>query len=367
MALTTCVDCGGKVSTKAEACPHCGVPVPSSPPSKQKASQLKVKPKKKSSFGRKVLLALGTIFVFLILVGQLGDNGGKGTPRDGEDGPEVLADYYAENEDAVLEDLRQKIDQHKYSDAYGRGKPFLSVSDSDELRALVAEAEEKSLYQRVQAVPAANTKENVKLYGQLVALDPNNAEYKSKLAKYQAILEEEKALADQRAREEAEARRQARVQQLVQQLKSVPDTQVRKNAELYRELVRLEPDNSQYKAKLDSYAQRVKEQEAKEKEEEAKKKKERDARIAAFGEPPIQSGWDGSYSAVENYLEAIANDPDSIELDGCTKVYHTKDGWLVGCDYRGRNAFGGMIRQSNWFTIVYGRVVEMHDASAYSQ
>lgn len=27
MALTTCTDCEGKVSTNAEACPHCGAPV----------------------------------------------------------------------------------------------------------------------------------------------------------------------------------------------------------------------------------------------------------------------------------------------------------------------------------------------------
>jgi transposase len=79
----------------------------------------------------------------------------------------------------------------------------------------------------------------------------------------------------------------------------------------------------------------------------------------------VQSRWDGSYPPVKECLQRLANDPDSIKIDGCTKVYHTKNGWLVGCDYRGRNAFGGMIRQSNWFPIVHGRVTKMHEASAY--
>jgi len=33
MALTECVECGGKLSTRAEVCPHCGCPV--EPPTPQ--------------------------------------------------------------------------------------------------------------------------------------------------------------------------------------------------------------------------------------------------------------------------------------------------------------------------------------------
>jgi len=59
------------------------------------------------------------------------------------------------------------------------------------------------------------------------------------------------------------------------------------------------------------------------------------------------------------------NDPESLEMDACTEVYYVTDGWLVGCDYRGRNAFNAMIRQSNCFIIRQGRVVSMKDGSAY--
>lgn len=69
---------------------------------------------------------------------------------------------------------------------------------------------------------------------------------------------------------------------------------------------------------------------------------------------------------MEYYLKEVANDPDSIEVDRCTKAYQSERGWLVGCDYRGRNAFGGMIRKSNWFTISHDLVVQIDEASAFT-
>lgn len=90
-----------------------------------------------------------------------------------------------------------------------------------------------------------------------------------------------------------------------------------------------------------------------------------DSLESMYGKKPDQ--WrDGSYTAVENYLERIARNPESITIEGCTGVYTTVDGWLVGCDYRGENGFGGIVRQSNWFTIRSNVVREMHDAEEYS-
>lgn len=169
--------------------------------------------------------------------------------------------------------------------------------------------------------------------------------------------------AEKEAREKAQ--RETKTEEILAKLKRVPVSKYEENKELYQQLVKLNPDNVSYQGRLEHYSKKLKEQIEKERQEQEKIKKERKIRIAKFGEPPTQSAWDGSYFAVEQYLERVANDPDSIEIDGCTKVYHTNEGWLVGCDYRGRNAFGGMIRQSNWFTIVHGRVIQIHEASAY--
>lgn len=171
--------------------------------------------------------------------------------------------------------------------------------------------------------------------------------------------------AEKEAKEKVQ--RESKTKELVAKLKTVPGSEFAENKNLYQQLVKLNPGNATYQQKLDYYSQKLSEKIEKEKKEQERLRKEREARIAKFGEPPAQSAWDGSYYEVERYLKRVANDPDSIDIDGCTKVFHTESGWLVGCDYRGRNAFGGMIRQSNWFTIVHDQVIQMHDASAYKQ
>ncbi|EMF9968763.1 TPA: hypothetical protein ACXI9S_003594 [Pseudomonas aeruginosa] len=161
------------------------------------------------------------------------------------------------------------------------------------------------------------------------------------------------------------AERKEKTQTILSQLKDVPASALQKNRDLYQQLVSLNPDVPAYAEKLKFFSDKVKQQEEKERLAQEKIQKENEARLAKFGKPPVASGWDGSYLAVNRYLERVANDPDSIKMDGCTKVYTTDKGWLVGCDYRGRNAFGGMIRQSNWFTIAHDTVIQMHDASAF--
>ena len=183
-----------------------------------------------------------------------------------------------------------------------------------------------------------------------------NAKAKSELA----IIE--------RAEKEAEVRAERKImtREILAKLRTIPGSEYGQNRHFYQELVTYNPDNEKYKEKLNYYSAKFKEQQEKARVQRTQQEQERAVRLAMFGEPPKPSGWDGSYHEVKSYLKRAANDPDSIEIDRCTNVYHTKNGWLVGCDYRGRNAFGGMIRQSNWFSIVHGTVVEMHDASAYN-
>ncbi|NQY07652.1 MAG: hypothetical protein HRT68_16015 [Flavobacteriaceae bacterium] len=169
--------------------------------------------------------------------------------------------------------------------------------------------------------------------------------------------------AEKKARESDQ--REQKKKEILAKLKTVPASKFKENKDLYQQLTKLNPDNSFYQKKLEHYSKKLNSKLEKELKEQESLIKEREIRIAKFGEAPVQSAWDGSYYAVERYLKIIANDPDSIEVDDCTKVYHIESGWLVGCEYRGRNAFGGMTRQSNWFSIVHDQVVQMHHASAY--
>ncbi len=153
-----------------------------------------------------------------------------------------------------------------------------------------------------------------------------------------------KAVADQRAREA----------ELVAEARGIPASAHEANLRVYQELAEIAPENARYVERAEYYGGLVL----------AKRAADRE-RAEWLGPRPEPSAWDGTYRVVRDYLRNIANDPGSIEMDACTQVYTTDDGWLVGCDYRGKNAFGALIRQSNWFTIRQGGVVKMEAATAY--
>ncbi|MHA7835568.1 MAG: hypothetical protein ACX94A_13935 [Algiphilus sp.] len=131
------------------------------------------------------------------------------------------------------------------------------------------------------------------------------------------------------------------------------------NIKWYAELAKMFPKNVTYAEKLAHYRQ-------KKAQGDRERREAREQRIAKFGELPSRSAWSGSYLPVDRYLDQALKDPDSLEMDGCTKVYHVNDGWLVGCDYRAKNSFGGYVRESKWFTIRHHAVVSVDPASAYS-
>ena len=142
--------------------------------------------------------------------------------------------------------------------------------------------------------------------------------------------------------------------EILKQLKKIPSSKYEKNKNLYQKLLNYEPNNKKYKEKVEFYSNKLKIATQKEK-----------IKLAIFGEKPTQSSWDGSYYAVETYLKRVARDPDSVKISNCTQVYEGKEGWLVGCEWRGKNGFRGMNATVNWFTIRQNKVILMEKASAY--
>jgi hypothetical protein len=78
---------------------------------------------------------------------------------------------------------------------------------------------------------------------------------------------------------------------------------------------------------------------------------------ADIGPEPIRSNWDGAYYEVQNWLEERMHDPDSLEFVGCGLPQGSEEGWRVACEWRGKNAFGALVKSSAWFWIRHGRVV----------
>jgi len=147
-----------------------------------------------------------------------------------------------------------------------------------------------------------------------------------------------------------------KTKEILAQLKKIPANQLEKNYNLYKELLKMHPKNSRYSQKMKHYANKIAEVEAK-----------KVAEKLFYGEKPVQSAWDGSYSVVEKYLRQVMNDPSSLKIDSCTSVYKVKNtGWVVGCRYRGKNAFGGMVLNQNWFIIRQNHVIDVKDPDAFS-
>lgn len=143
-------------------------------------------------------------------------------------------------------------------------------------------------------------------------------------------------------------------QRLLAKVRKVPAREVEENLRLYQQLRKLNPGKDLYKRKIRHYQEKLNALRAQERAEA-----ERQERL--YGKRPTAAKW-----AVADYLESIAHDPDSIEVQGCTAVMlDKKRGWVTGCTFRGRNAFGALIRQSGWFRLRGNRVVEQLPADAY--
>ncbi len=129
--------------------------------------------------------------------------------------------------------------------------------------------------------------------------------------------------------------KQARTKTVLKKLKAIPGKKYVKNRDLYKELVSLNPDNAKYKAKVKFYTKKQVDKEAKFKKAEARKKKIE----SSF------SGWDGSHRGLEKYIKSTMNDPESY--DHVETRYTDKGSYLyVQTTFRGRNGFGGMVKQT---------------------
>ena len=137
--------------------------------------------------------------------------------------------------------------------------------------------------------------------------------------------------------------KEAKERKLVDQIKGVPSHHLKENRDLYQRLAHLNPNNKKYKEKIKYYQ----------------------VKIDWFGKSPVKSARDGSYRPVKNYLGIVMHDPDSLDIVGCTDVFYNKNGWLVGCIYRGNNAFGAKIKNSHWFLIRQNTVVKQFDSDAF--
>lgn len=149
----------------------------------------------------------------------------------------------------------------------------------------------------------------------------------------------------------AEIRKQELTAKLLADLKTLPASDAQGNQKAYAQLASLYPDSTEYRSKLDQYNAKVKEeQEAQQRAERRKKQLE-----SQF------SAWDGSHRGLERVIKDSMNDPDSY--DHVETVYWDRgDHLVVRTTFRGKNAFGGVVKNSVKARVsLDGQVLEILD------
>jgi hypothetical protein len=76
------------------------------------------------------------------------------------------------------------------------------------------------------------------------------------------------------------------------------------------------------------------------------------------------SAWDGSVHQVKAYLKNTLKDPGSFEATEWSKVEKTADGYMVRCQYRAKNSFGGYVITNQIFLMdAEGNVIAARNVS----
>ncbi|WP_274644663.1 hypothetical protein [Pseudomonas serbica] len=159
---------------------------------------------------------------------------------------------------------------------------------------------------------------------------------------FDQILNRYVSLKDEVERAEAEKARQAKVATLTGQLASVSATDYTQAIMIYTQLVALEPANKSYQQKLERFTKVRDAQYAKEAAEKAAAtaKAERQKKIEGQF-----SGWSGAHYKFERLIKDAMNDPDSY--DHVETKYVDKGTYIrVISTFRGKNAFGGMVKNT---------------------
>lgn len=122
-------------------------------------------------------------------------------------------------------------------------------------------------------------------------------------------------------------------------------------AEIYSKLATLFPDNKKYSQQRALHVKAV---------EDAKAKAAAEAARQKLIEQQF-SAWDGSHINLERAIKKSMNDPDSYEHDE-TKYWDRGDHLVVLTQFRGRNGFGGMVRNTVKAKVdMAGNIIEVMD------
>ncbi|MDH5184881.1 MAG: hypothetical protein OEX12_13445 [Gammaproteobacteria bacterium] len=136
---------------------------------------------------------------------------------------------------------------------------------------------------------------------------------------------------------------------LLAKIKTTKSSDHNQLKDIYSQLSVLHPSNATYKSKVTYHTNKSIAAAKKRKQEEARKK-----------QLEMQfSAWDGSHIALERHIKKNMNDPDSYEHVE-TGYWDRGDHLVVSTTFRGRNAYGGMVKNTLKAKVTLdGKIIEV--------
>lgn len=237
------------------------------------------------------------------------------------------------------------------------GFTFIGIEAQGEARQKAVEAanakQQLAKAAEVQRQKAAEFAANRQSIIQKAKADLAAEQYEQVIAslnQYGSINDAEAIAIQSTAKAELAARqKEAKQQELLAEVKKTSQSDLPRLQNLYTQLAQLAPENTQYQQQRDRYAQEIKAEEEK-----------AAARVARKEQIEAQfSRLDGSHIQLARLIKKSMNDPDSYEHDDTT--YSDKGDYLMVRTYfRGRNAFGGMVRNQVTAKVdLEGNVIEI--------
>ena len=192
-----------------------------------------------------------------------------------------------------------------------------------------------------------------------------NQDYKKVMKIAEIYLEigdpEVQSIYDQSRQRLEVTQRERKIETLVAKLAYLPDSEVKENAGIYRQLAALKPDNDTYKEKYAHYNGILMEQRrvAKAKAQAELEKQEQQAARKKLIAKQFSS-WDGSHYNLTQYIKNNMNDPKSYDHVE-TRFGDMGSYVVVVTTFRGKNAFGGVVKQTYRAKVdLEGNIIEAH-------
>lgn len=126
-----------------------------------------------------------------------------------------------------------------------------------------------------------------------------------------------------------------KTERLLAELKTIPVSQYEENRRRYQQLLDMHPGNKFYKDKVDFYIKEIEKEKQKQAVLQARKK----SIESQF------SSWDGSHINLTRAIKNSMHDPKSYKHVE-TVYWDRGDHLVVRTTFRGKNAFGGLVRNS---------------------